>query len=238
MSGGGAILTGQRVAILGGAGRMGSAVARAVTEAGAQALLLGRDRTTLRETADALGDGASVAVVDVSDRDALRAALHDAGPLDHLVVAVSAGARAGGIGDTAPEAAKAAFGRFWVGYDVLHLAPDMLRDGGSVTLISGSSARTPARGAGVWTALHGAIEALARAASIDIAPLRVNVVSPGGVEMAPDRQLVARPNRAADVGMAVAALIANPAITGAVLDVDGGERKGTWSGPASDERRL
>ena len=117
---------------------------------------------------------------------------------------------------------------------MLHLALEILPPHGSVTLLSGSSARTPAPDAGVWTALHGAIEALARAAAVDLAPIRVNVVSPGGIGMAPDRQLVPRRGVPSDVGVAVAALIASLAATGAVLDVDSGERRGTWSG-ASEE---
>ena len=106
----------------------------------------------------------------------------------------------------------------------------MLAKSGSVVLLSGSSARTPTPGAGVWTTLHGSLEALARAATIDVAPIRVNVVSPGGIGMRADRQLVPRPGEPTDIGMAVASLLANPAITGAVLDVDSGERKGRWSG--------
>lgn len=40
-----------------------------------------------------------------------------------------------------------------------------------------------------------------------------------------------KPTKAADnIGQAVASFILNPAITGADLDVDSGERKGTWSG--------
>ncbi len=46
--------------------------------------------------------------------------------------------------------------------------------------------------------------------------------------MQPDRQLVERNGTADDIGLAVTSLIANPAITGAVLDVDSGERLGTW----------
>jgi NAD(P)-dependent dehydrogenase (short-subunit alcohol dehydrogenase family) len=66
-----------------------------------------------------------------------------------------------------------------------------------------------------------------------LAPIRVNVVSPGGIGIAPDRQLVPRLGQPSDIGVAVAALIASPAVTGAVLDVDSGERKGTWSGDRS-----
>jgi NAD(P)-dependent dehydrogenase (short-subunit alcohol dehydrogenase family) len=82
----------------------------------------------------------------------------------------------------------------------------------------------------VWGALHASIEGLARAAALDLAPLRVNVVSPGGIGLRPDRQLARHRGTLEDVGAAVLALLTNPAMTGAVLDVDGGERLGTWSG--------
>ena len=227
-------LEGQVVAILGGSGRMGSAAAEEVAGLGADVLLIGRDEAALGRAAAPLGERARTAVADASDEGALAAALRGAGPIDHVVVAVSAGARAGGVADTSPDAARAAFGRLWTSYAVLHLAPEVLPPHGSVTLLSGSSARTPAPGAGVWTALHGAIEALARAAAVDLAPIRVNVVSPGGIGLAPDRQLVPRPGVPSDVGVAVAALIASPAATGAVLDVDSGERRGTWSGAGEE----
>ena len=224
-------LSGRRVAVLGGSGRMGSAIAAETVALGAEVVLLGRDAGRLDTAVADLGPGASAQVVDASDTASLGTALAALAPLDHIVVATSAGASAGGIADTAPDAACAAFGRFWTSYATLHLAPSVLVADGSVVLLSGSSARTPAPGAGVWTTLHGSIEALARAATIDLAPIRVNVVSPGGIGMRPDRQLVPRPGVPTDIAMAVVSLLANPAVTGAVLDVDSGERKGRWSGP-------
>lgn len=222
-------LDGRAVAILGGAGRMGAATADEVIGLGGRVVLVGRDGASLETVAASLGPQATTAVADAALIDDLRTVLTEAA-VDHIVVAISASARASSIIDTPPDGAQRAFARFWASYNALHLAADVLRSPGSVTLLSGSSARTPAPGYGLWTALHGSIEALARAAVLDIAPIRVNVVSPGGIAMAPDRQLVERPNVPADIGMAIASLIANPAITGAVLDVDGGERKGTWSG--------
>jgi len=209
---------------------MGSAIAAEAIELGAQVVLIGRDAGRLDAAVAGLGAGASAATADASDPESLRVALATLVPLHHIVVATSAGTPAGGIADTPTEGARAAFGRFWTSYAVLHLAPSVLCKDGSVLLLSGSSARTPAPGAGVWTTLHGSIEALARAATSDIAPLRVNVVSPGGIGMRPDRQLVPRPGVPADVALAVASLLVNSAVTGAVLDVDSGERKGTWSG--------
>lgn len=106
-----------------------------------------------------------------------------------------------------------------------------------MTLISGSSGRKQGAAFGVWTALHGSIEALARAAAIELAPIRVNVVSAGGIGMRPDRQLTEHAGMPVDVAAAVMAVINNPAITGAVLDVDGGGRLGGWSGDQNRQRQ-
>ncbi|MFB9396055.1 SDR family oxidoreductase [Streptomyces echinatus] len=105
---------------------------------------------------------------------------------------------------------------------MVRAAAGRLRDGGSVTLLPGSSSRRPSDGRGVWGTLHGAIEALARNAAYELGPLRVNAVSPGGIGVHPaNRQLIAHPGQPDDVAAMVIALMANPAVTATV--VDGGE---------------
>ena len=76
------VLDGKQALVTGGSRGIGRAVARALTGAGAHVTVLGRDEDALRDTV-ASGDAASQAVVDVTDADALLAAL--AGPLDILV---------------------------------------------------------------------------------------------------------------------------------------------------------
>ena len=88
-------LEGQVVAILGGSGRMGSAAAEEVVGLGADVVLIGRDEAVLGRAAAPLGERARTAVADASDEGAFGAVLRVAGPIDHVVVAVSAGARAG-----------------------------------------------------------------------------------------------------------------------------------------------
>jgi len=89
--------------------------------------------------------------------------------------------------------------------------------------------RSPPLGAfGVWGALHGSIESLARSAAVELAPVRVNVVSPGGIGIRMDRQLIPHAGVAEDVANMVCSLMANPAVTNAVVDVDGGERLGSY----------
>ena len=76
--------------------------------------------------------------------------------------------------------------------------------------------------------MHGSIEALARAAAIELAPIRINVVSPGGIGMRSDRQLVHHAGQPDDVAAMILAVITNLAVTNTVIDVDGGERLGNW----------
>jgi NADP-dependent 3-hydroxy acid dehydrogenase YdfG len=212
---------------------MGSAVARAVVEAGGEPILVGRDEARLRAAASALGSRARTLVGDFADAGDAARLYALAGRVDHVVVALSAGgARASSIPATDLAGFKGAQSRLWASYNAVHLAPRFVAPTGSLVLVSGSSGRRPGAGFGVWTALHGGIEALARAAAIELAPIRVNVISPGGIGMRPDRQLAEHAGAPDDIAAAVLALITNPAITNAVLDVDGGERLGRWSGDA------
>ena len=226
-------LDGAKTLILGGSGSMGSAIAARVMEAGGEAILVGRDSHRLAAVAASLGPRARALVGDFANAVDAARILAIAGGIDHLVVALSSGnARASSIGATDLANFKGAYSRLWAAYSAVHLAPRFVAETGSITLISGSSARRAGVGFGVWTALHGSLEALARAAAIELAPIRVNVVSPGGSGMRPDRQLAAHAGEPDDIARAVMALLTNPAITNAVLDVDGGERLGRWSGDA------
>jgi NAD(P)-dependent dehydrogenase (short-subunit alcohol dehydrogenase family) len=220
-------LTGQHVVIIGGSSHMGLATAMSAKLAGAKVTLLARDAERLKQAAQSIGEGVVTMRVDASSEVELAATLQKLGSIDHLMVTVSAKVPAGGIANTSVETAKLAFERLWISYRVVQLALKYLQPNGSVTLLSGSSGRRPVRGYAVWTALHGAIEALAKGAMLEIAPRRLNVISPGGIGMRPDRQLIARAGEAKDVASMAIALMSNPAITGAVVDVDSGERLGS-----------
>ncbi|MFI0807676.1 SDR family oxidoreductase [Streptomyces echinatus] len=219
----GPALAGTRVLVV-GTGKMGLATARQALAAGADVTLSGRCRDRLA----AAPAGVRTVVGDPEDPEGAVRLLEPAGgrPLDHVAV-LAGGARpstARGIAGTPVAVAGEAFARFWLSYHLVRAAAGRLRDGGSVTLLSGSSSRRPSDGRGVWGTLHGAIEALARNAAYELGPLRVNAVSPGGIGVHPaNRQLIAHPGQPDDVAAMVVALMANPAVTATVVDVDGGE---------------
>ena len=54
-----------------------------------------------------------------------------------------------------------------------------IAEDGSITLTSGVLSQRPMKGAPMTTAVGGAVEHLARGLAMDLAPVRVNVVSPG-----------------------------------------------------------
>jgi NAD(P)-dependent dehydrogenase (short-subunit alcohol dehydrogenase family) len=112
---------------------------------------------------------------------------------------------------------------------------------GSITFTSGVAAYRPSPGSSVLATANGALEALARTLAVELAPIRVNVVSPGWVDTpiwddlagpAKHDRLAAmaarlpagRIGRPEDIAQAFRALIGNEFITGTTLHVEGGHR--------------
>ncbi|MGW4241525.1 SDR family oxidoreductase [Nocardia sp. NPDC004722] len=112
------------------------------------------------------------------------------------------------------------------------------RAGGAILLFSGVAAWRPAPGRTVMAATNAAAATLAEALAVELAPVRVNALSPGIVDSGawdgPTKdvffQSVAERNPARRVGtpsdISSAALLAltNPFLTGTTLHVDGGGR--------------
>ena len=111
--------------------------------------------------------------------------------------------------------------------------------GGSITFMSGTAGRRPLPGAAVASASCGAVDAFARALALDLAPIRVNTITPGYVDTplfddilgaardqvladAAARLPVGRIGQPEDIAHAVLFLMQNGYVTGINLVVDGG----------------
>ena len=220
----------QKVLIIGGSSSMGLATALQASSKGFQVIVAGRNKEKLKQISRDLENQASYYQVSVMEEQQVVAMLQKLAPIDHIIMTVNAPGNATSISNTSTEEAKLVFERFWMNYRLVNLAKEYMSPNGSITLISGSSSKTPVTQYSFWGTLHGSIEALARNAALDLAPIRVNVVSPGGIGLRPDRQLAEHHGIPEDVGKAIVSLIENPAITNAKLDVDSGERQGNWNG--------
>jgi len=205
---------------------MGLATAKIAAKKGFQVIIAGRNIERLRGAQSVVEERVEIYKIDLTNEDATEMMFKEITDIKHIVVTVSAPSSASSIFSTSTEIAKKAFERFWMNYRVIHFSKKYLDPQGSITMISGSSSKSPLKGYGFWGTLHGSIEALAKNAAIELAPIRVNVVSPGGIGLKPDRQLLEHFGKAEDIGNMILPIIENPAVTNAKIDVDSGERQG------------
>jgi NAD(P)-dependent dehydrogenase (short-subunit alcohol dehydrogenase family) len=225
-------IQGKRVLVVGGTSGIGAAITRLATGSGAEVTTASR-----RDADGSERSGTAHLPIDIADEASLRAGLAGQAPFDHLVVSAG-GAKPGKFRDQGTEAAAQAFEtKFWGAWRVAALAP--LAPDASITFVSGVFAERPAAGQVAASCANAALEALARALAVELGPIRVNAVSPGLVDT-PMWQAMPEERRAAyfasvaeklparricsaeDVAALVLACMTNPALTGAVLKIDGG----------------
>lgn len=236
-------LDGQHVVVVGGSSGIGLGVAHSVLAGGGRVTIIGRSRDRLARARHDLHDDERVRTIaaDISrEADVIRF-FDQAGELDHLVTtAVDAAYQP--IVELEMAAVQQVLDSKLVGSLLLakHGA-QRIRERGSITFTSGIAAYRPGPGGSVIAAANGALAALGRALAIELAPLRVNVVSPGWVdtpiwddlagdrkaavlgEMA-DRLPTGRVGTADDLACAFLFLMQSMHTTGTVLHVDGGQR--------------
>jgi NAD(P)-dependent dehydrogenase (short-subunit alcohol dehydrogenase family) len=235
------LLDGKVVVVIGGTSGIGLATAEQALGAGARVVIASRSAEKLKRASERLGGRIEARELDVTRESDVRAFFEGLGSLDHLVTSVGGGAM-GRFVDLDPATARGAFdGKFWGQYHAARAAAPRIRAGGSITLFSGIASRKAMPGMAAIAAINGAIEALCRTLAIELAPVRVNVVSPGLVATpAYDRMPAAqrqgmfdavaaglpvkRVGAAEDVAQTVRYLLANGYTTGTVVDVDGGHR--------------
>ena len=136
-------------------------------------------RAGLEETARALGSAATIREADLGDEASLAALFRAAGEVDHLFVSSLAPKTAPLRDVSAAGAERAMRLKLWGALFALKHA--RFRPGGSAVLLSGQVADRPQTGQSLMAAVNATVEGLGRALAVELAPVRVNVVSPGFV---------------------------------------------------------
>ena len=231
------LLKDRSVLVVGRASGIARATAVAIQAAGGQVIAAGRNRDELEA---AYRDTVDVETVDLTDEDSIAVLADRLGTVDHVVTTASARVR-GSVRELDPAPVMLSLATKVIGPLMLvkHFEPRMPRDG-SFVLFGGIRSRRPVPGSSAVTATNGAVDAMTRALALELAPIRVNAISPGTIdtgaydslgegaktelyETRERRNPVRRMGTSEDVASAVIFALTNTFLTGAVIPVDGGE---------------
>ena len=221
----------------------GSGIARAVVvaarDAGAHVIAAGRDQDALAGAYAGEAD-ISTETVDLTDEASIEALGKRLGGVDHVVSTASARAR-GRLADLDRDAIRLSFDTKVIGPLMLakHLAPRM-REGGSFVIFSGVAAAKIAVGTMGVAITNAAADTLARSLALELAPIRVNAISPGVIDTGAwdalgeqgkagyfadisTRNPARRIGTTDDIATGVLFALTSTFLTGQTLHIDGGE---------------
>lgn len=234
-------LTNQTVLVIGGSSGIGQGIAAEALREGASVVLVSRSADRLEGAARELAPLGAVRTLaaDMTDEGAARAVFAEVPSVHHVITtAVMANYQPVREMDVA-KARRLVDSKLILGILVAKYA--RFEGGGSFTLTSGVATDRPGPGGSMIAAVNGATESLVRALSLELAPVRVNGLSPGWVDtpfwdsLAGDAKVerlaaqarrlpVGRVGAPSDLAAAALFLMTNGFTTGEVLHVDGGHR--------------
>ena len=228
-------IAGKKAVVFGGTSGIGLAASKQLAELGANVFAVSRNP----ERAGDVPSGITLKQCDAIDREATAQLLKECAPIDILISAATGGQRAiGPFLEMDMGGYRGSFDKLWGYANVLRFGAEHVVDDGTIVLVSGAPARKCKPGQVSLSSVGGAVEALVRAVAPEIAPKRLNVVSPGTIDtpMVPlegekrrelyanttAKNLIPRAGKADEVAQAIVFMVQNEFVTGTTIDVDGG----------------
>jgi len=230
----------KRVIIIGGSSGIGLAVAKEAASQGADVVIVSSNAERVQDAIQSIGENARGEAIDVSDEKAVEGFFTNIGAFDHLVFTAGDSLHLHELADTDLKQARRAFElRYWSALSTIKYGSQQIRNGGSIVLTTGVAGLRPQSGWVIAASVCGTIEALTRALAVELAPIRVNAVSPGVVrtnlwqnmsssereqlfETVGKRLPVGRVGEAHDIAQAYLFLMQEGFSTGQTVVVDGG----------------
>lgn len=231
----------KRIVIIGGTSGIGLGVAQMAAKEGAKIVAASSSPEKVKAAQAAL-PGAKVLALNVRDEKAIEAFFDKVGKFDHLVYTAGDWPLPVGVKVAEIDIAKAGdifqvrliCALACVKHAIKHIASD-----GSITLTDGALGGRARKGAPLLAAMAAGNEHMVRALALDLAPIRVNGVAPGGIatptddpkklearKMANERLKTTLPigrlGEVEEVGEAYLYLMKAGYTTGQIMFVDGG----------------
>src|SRR3984957_10501745 len=228
-------LSGKRIVVLGGTSGIGVAVAQQAT-----AMITSSNANRVKQAVATLDGKAEGHALDLSNERDIQNFFQKIGDFDHLVFTAGDRLQLNELAATDLTKARHAFElRYWAALAAVKYASPHIRKDGSIVLTTGVAGRRPHKGWTIAASVCGTIEALTRALAVELAPIRVNAVSPGVVrtnlwqnmssaereqffESMGKRLPVGRVGEAHDIAHAYLFLMKEGFSTGQTVVVDGG----------------
>ncbi len=232
-------LAGKRAIVLGGTSGIGLATTRQLEAAGVTVTAGSRSPANVEKAKAVTGDAVTFRTIDVLDRGALTAMFEEHHGFDILVNAATGGERASGpFLSMDLDGFQGSFRKLWGYTNSVRLGTEHLAEDGAITLVSGYPARKARPGSLAISTVGNAVEGFVRALAPEIAPRRINVVSPGIIDTpmfavegdarqqflvgATRDMLIKRAGTADECAAAILFTLQNDYMTGGRIDIDGG----------------
>ncbi|WP_371364614.1 3-oxoacyl-[acyl-carrier-protein] reductase FabG [Sporomusa rhizae] len=233
------MLQNKKIILIGGSSGIGFETAKQVIDQGAKVIIASRSEEKLQSAKAKLGHDTEAYILDTSQEHQVQTFFEKIGHFDHLVV--SAAETSGGSFlqmDTA-HARQLFENKFWGQYFAVKYGAPKISPQGSIVLFSGIVAYKSMVGSSALGAVNAAISSLGQTLALELAPIRVNIVSPGIIDTPSRSKMteeartsfyntianklpVKRIGNAEDVAQGVLYLLQNSFITGTILHVEGG----------------
>lgn len=233
-------LKGKIVVILGGTSGLGLATAKEASSEGATVIIVSSNQNRINDALEELPSESKGFAIDLSKEENIRQLFDSIGNFDHLVYTAAENLNLTTLDKTNIDNAKDFFTlRYWGALTSVKYAIKYINEGGSIGLISGIASQRPGSGWALAASICGAMDGLCRALAVELAPIRVNAVSPGVIKTnlwnsmdEKDREdfyanvgnslLVKRVGTAEEIAQAFTFLMKQTFATGQIMTIDGG----------------
>ena len=226
----------KKALVFGGTSGIGLATCEQLIEKGADVIAISRDPSKANSVKH---NRLSFESCDVRIEENVKKIFEKHAPFDILVSAATGGSRAAGpFLEMDMLGFKSSFDKLWGYANIVRFGTNYLSSDGTIVLVSGAPARRMKPGQIALSAVGGAVENLVRGVAKEIAPKRINSVSPGLIDTpmfsqeGEDRKIflnsmteantIKRAGKPEEVAKGIIFVIENEFVTGTTVDVDGG----------------